>query len=44
MAIVRWEPFRDLLSTQDRFNRLFNDTFSRFFDEGDLGARGWAPR
>jgi len=43
MAIVRWEPFRDLLSTQDRFNRLFNDTFSRFFDEGDLGARTWAP-
>jgi HSP20 family protein len=43
MAIVRWEPFRDLLSTQDRFNRLFNDTFSRFFDEGDLGARNWAP-
>ena len=43
MAIVRWEPFRDLLSTQDRFNRLFNDTFSRFFDEGDLGARAWAP-
>jgi len=42
MAIVRWEPFRDLLSTQDRFNRLFNDTFSRFFDEGDL-ARTWAP-
>ena len=43
MAIVRWEPFRDLLSTQDRFNRLVNDTFSRFFDEGDLGARNWAP-
>jgi HSP20 family protein len=43
MAIVRWEPFRDLVSTHDRFSRLFNDTFSRFFDEGETGARGWAP-
>ena len=43
MAIVRWEPFRDLLTTQDRFNRLFNDTFSRCFEEGELGNRGWNP-
>ncbi len=43
MAIVRWEPFRDLVASQDRFNRLFNDTFSRFLDEGDWGARGWVP-
>jgi len=43
MAIVRWEPFRDLFTTQDRFNRLFNQTFSQAFgeDEGKLGA--WAP-
>jgi len=43
MAIVRWEPFRDLLTTQDRFNRLFNETFSRFFDEGEGGLRHWNP-
>ena len=45
MAIVRWEPFRELLSTQDRFNQLFNQTFSRVFgSEGqELGNRGWAP-
>ncbi|HEY6292751.1 MAG TPA: Hsp20/alpha crystallin family protein [Terriglobia bacterium] len=43
MAIVRWEPFRDLVTTQDQFNRLFNDTFSRFFDEGAPGTRAWAP-
>ncbi len=35
MQIVRWEPFRELVSTQDRLNRLFNNTFSRFFEEGD---------
>jgi len=43
MAIVRWEPFRDLVSTQDRFNRLFNDTFTRLFDGSEGEARGWAP-
>lgn len=45
MAIVRWEPFRELLSTQDRFNQLFNQTFSQAFDsEGqELGSRVWAP-
>ena len=43
MAIVRWEPFRDLLTTQDRFNHLFNETFSRFFDGGESGSRSWAP-
>jgi HSP20 family protein len=45
MAITRWEPFRDLLSTQDRFNRLFNQAFGRAFEGADdeLSARSWAP-
>ena len=43
MGIVRWEPFKDLRASQDRFNRLFNETLSRFFDEGVLGSRTWAP-
>jgi HSP20 family protein len=40
MAIVRWEPFRDLFTTQDRFNRLF---FSRFFGDEPLAATPWTP-
>ncbi len=43
MAIVRWEPFRDLVTTRDGFNRLINETFSRFFNDGESGSRGWAP-
>ena len=43
MAIVRWEPFRDLVTTQDRFNRLFNDAFSRALGEGSMSASGWTP-
>jgi HSP20 family protein len=42
MAIVRWEPFRDLVSTQDQFNRLFNQTFSHFLGS-EPGTRAWAP-
>ena len=43
MAIVRWEPFRDLLTTQDRFNRLFNQTFSEYFGGSESPSKTWAP-
>jgi HSP20 family protein len=43
MAIVRWEPFRDLLTTQDRFNRLFNDTFANVFGNEQLNPKAWTP-
>lgn len=43
MSIVRWEPFRDLVTSQDRLNRLFNETFSRVFDGSLMGPRAWAP-
>jgi HSP20 family protein len=45
MAIVRFEPFRDLVTIQDRMNRLFNEAFhgTRTGDE-DWGLGGsWAP-
>jgi HSP20 family protein len=29
MAIVRWDPFRDLAVLHDRMNRLFDETLSR---------------
>jgi len=43
MAIARWEPFRDLVSSQKEFDRLFRDAFSPFFRQGDLSTRTWAP-
>ncbi len=43
MAIVRWEPIRDLLTTQDRFNRLLNETFSGVFGGEELSTRSWNP-
>jgi HSP20 family protein len=46
MAIVRWEPFRDLVSIQDRMNRIFDDAFrgARTGSEDDWALGGtWAP-
>jgi len=47
MAIVRWEPFRDLVSLQERMNRLFDESFrgagrGNQDDEWALGG-SWAP-
>jgi HSP20 family protein len=48
MAIVRWEPFRDLVSIQERMNRLFDEAFRgnppRAAGEDDWALGGsWAP-
>lgn len=48
MAIVRWEPFRDLMSLQDRMNRLFDESYRSTQQRGgaeDEWALGgsWAP-
>ena len=46
MAIVRWEPFRDLASLQERMNRLFDESFKGInrttADDWLLGGT-WAP-
>jgi len=46
MAIVRWEPFRDLQAVQDRLNRVFDEAFRGAPRGGDdewaLGGQ-WAP-
>jgi len=40
MAIVRWEPFRDLVTIQDRLNRVFDEAFRRHAHRrGRVGAR-----
>ena len=48
MAIVRWEPFRDLVAIQDRMNRIFDDAFRGVPRQGaseeDWALGGsWAP-
>ncbi|MBI5681744.1 MAG: Hsp20/alpha crystallin family protein [Deltaproteobacteria bacterium] len=45
MAIVKWDPFKDLVSIQERMNRLFDETFGKVTrGEGEELARGvWSP-
>ena len=43
MAIVRWEPVRELSSLQHEMNRLFNTMFETPAAEGGNGLRRWTP-
>ncbi len=44
MALVRFEPFRELLSLQDRMSRLVDDSYRRQNDGDDWALGGsWAP-
>src|SRR5438105_13925115 len=43
MAVVRWDPFRDLNMLQDRMNRLFDDA-GRWRNDGEPAATTtWSP-
>ena len=43
MAIIRWDPFRDVVTLRDRMNRLFEDTFTGRGEEKDITASAWMP-
>jgi HSP20 family protein len=44
MAIVRWEPFRELATLQNEMNRLFNTAFDAPETGGNGGTlRRWMP-
>jgi HSP20 family protein len=42
MAVIRWEPTRELASIQSEMNRLFNNFFEPT-PSGDGAFRRWAP-
>jgi HSP20 family protein len=44
MALVKWDPFREVTTLQERINRLFEDAFPRARDrEEDLNLGTWRP-
>ena len=43
MALVRWDPFRELESMQSRLNRLFGDAPLPRADGDALSFSGWSP-
>lgn len=43
-AIVRFDPFRDMVTLRDRMDRLFEDSLSKIKGgEEDFGVVGWSP-
>ena len=44
MSIVRWEPFRHMLTLQDRMNRMFDESYRGRSASDDWALGGtWAP-
>ena len=43
MAIIRWDPFRDMTTLRERMNRLFEDMAASRGEEKDLATSSWAP-
>jgi HSP20 family protein len=43
MAIVRWKPFRDMVSIQDEMNKLFDDFFGHPVARTDWTEGVWSP-
>jgi HSP20 family protein len=43
MAIIRWEPTRELQSIQQEMNRLFGSVFDTPATPGNGGLRRWIP-
>jgi len=42
MNLTRWEPIRDLLTLQDRMNRVINEPYLRYTAPVE-GVGGWFP-
>lgn len=44
MSLIRWDPFTNIATLQDRINRLFDDAFPRTIDpDEDLSQCAWRP-
>jgi HSP20 family protein len=44
MAIIKWDPFKELMDIQSRMSRLFEDTVSRSRGrDDDITHAGWTP-
>ncbi|MCX6566512.1 MAG: Hsp20/alpha crystallin family protein [Candidatus Aminicenantes bacterium] len=43
MAIIRWDPFRDMVTLREKMNRLFEDSLAQKGEEKDMFTSNWAP-
>ena len=43
MAIIRWDPFKDMITLREKMNRLFEDYYPAQTQEKDMITSTWAP-
>ncbi len=43
MAIIRWDPFRDLITIREKMNHLFEEAVTSRGEEKDLVSNSWTP-
>lgn len=43
MAIIRWDPFRDMSTLREKMNRLFEDAFTGRAEDKEIVSSSWAP-
>lgn len=44
MALVKWDPFRDVAELQHRINRMFDESFGRSRElDDEMNLRAWRP-
>jgi HSP20 family protein len=43
MAIIRWDPFRDLITIREKMNRLFEEAVTSRGEEKDMMSSSWSP-
>ncbi len=43
MAIIRWDPFRDLITIREKMNHLFEEAVTSRGEEKDLVSSSWTP-
>jgi len=43
MAIIRWDPFREMVTLREKMNRLFEDAVTGQREDRDLVSSTWSP-
>ena len=43
MAIIRWDPFREMVTLREKMNRLFEDAQTGQREDRDLISSTWSP-
>lgn len=43
MALTRWDPFKDILTLQERMSRIFDETLLKYKGNAGLSGNAWYP-